>query len=116
MTNNPIYDRYFAGRPMLAGKVFDDPRSVQFRKQLIMNTWLRETKPSSVPTAGLVERQGTAMTHHVLWLKHEGDALRDSSTYLSPTRAARRTLLAENAVKRYLNGVHAVVKRLKSVI
>lgn len=111
--SNPIWDRFFAGRAMLPGKVFDDPRSVKFRKQLGMHSLLQETKPSSIPPAGLVERRGTGMRHHVLWLKDEGDALRESTLYRSPTRAARRTLFAENSIKRYLNRVHAAIKRIR---
>lgn len=112
---NPIWDRHFAGRATLAGKVFDEPRSVQFRKQLLMNSWLRETKPSSVPTAAQVERRGATMTHHVLWMHNEGNALRESIIYQSPTRAAQKTRSAENAIRRYLNQVHSVVKRLKAL-
>lgn len=108
---NPILE-HLGSRAMLGGKVFDDARSVRFRKQLLLNSWLRETKPSSVPTAGLVERRGTAMAFHVLWLKGEGTALRESTVYRSPGRAGRKALGAENAIRRYLNQLHGCLRRL----
>lgn len=114
-TSNPIYEQFFKGRAALSGKVFDEPRSVQFRKQLATNGWLRETKPSSIPTAGQIERRGHRMTHHVLWLREEADALRNSLTYRDPLRAGQRTLAAENGIKRYLNQVHTIVRRLKTI-
>lgn len=112
-TSNPIWDRFFSGRAMLPGKVFDDPRSVQFRKQMGMHSLLRCTKPSSIPPADLVERRGIAMRHHVFWLRNEDNALRESTLYRSPTRAVRRTLFAENSIKTYLNRVHAAIKKIK---
>lgn len=116
MTENPIYVEFFRDRAMLSGKAFDDYRSVQFRKQLLALTWLRETKPSSLPTAGMIERLGTGMNHHLLWLKNEGTALRESQTYRSPLRAVSRTRRSENAIKAYLNTVHSAIKRLKSLV
>lgn len=114
-SDNPIYEKFFKDRSLLSGKVFDDPRSVQFRKQLTTVTWLRETKPSSIPKASMIERRGTNMVHHVLWLKSEGNALRESLTYRSPHGAVRRVASAENSIRKYLNRVHAAVKRLKMV-
>jgi len=108
---NPIYDQYFEGRAMLAGKVFDNPRSVQFRKHLIMNTWLQETKPSSIPSSKSVERRGTCMNFHVLWLQNEGNALRESALYRQ--RAQRKMQAADAIIKSYLNKVNSVLNKLR---
>jgi hypothetical protein len=113
MDENPIYAEFFKGRALLSGKVFDDPRSISFRKHLQTNSMLLETKPSSLPKASMVERRGTTMTHHVLWMRNEGSAVRESSTYRSPLRAVSRTRKTENAIRKYLNGVHLMIKRLR---
>lgn len=114
MEDNPIYNEFFKGRALLSGKVFDDPRSIQFRKQLQTNTILLETKPTSIPKAAMIERKGSTMTHHVLWMQNEGTALRESSTYRSPMRAVARTRKTEDAIRRYLNNVHSMMKRLRA--
>ncbi|PJF18578.1 hypothetical protein PSACC_01603 [Paramicrosporidium saccamoebae] len=109
---NPIFERYFQRAAMLTSKTFDAPRSCIFRKHHAMWSALGDAKPSSVPTAELVERVGDRACHHVLWLKDDGVALRDSTSYRDGKRGGLYTRRNELAVKDYMNRVHKVMSRL----
>ena len=112
---NPIYERYFSNAHLLASTVYDNPRSILFRKHLAMWQLLDGTKPSSMPTAELVERTGSRAVHHVLWLKDEGASLRGSISYREGKRGAPRTLRAEAFVRQHLNRLHRALGRLNSL-
>lgn len=112
---NPIFDRFFSNAYLITTQTFDDLRSVIFRKHKAMWDHLAEAKPSSVPTADLVERTGNQAVHHVLWMQDEGQALRDSISYRDGRRGAVRTRRNEMAVREYLNRLYRALSRLQQV-
>ena len=112
---NPIFERYFRNAAMLTSKTFDSPRSVLFRKQLAMWTLLSDAKPSSVPNAAMVERVGDRAVHHVIWLKDDGVAVRESSFYLRPRKAREYIRKNETAVREYLGRVHRALGKLRAI-
>ena len=111
---NPIYRQYFANSAFITSKTFDNPRSVLFRKHLALWRLLSDTKPSSVPTAALVERSGDNCLHHVLWLRDEGLALRESSSWREGRRGAAWTAKNERSVRDYLNRIYKTMAGLRS--
>lgn len=113
--DNPIFDRFFKHAHIITTQTFDDARSVIFRKHKAMWDYLVDAKPSSVPTAELVERTGSRAVHHVLWLQDEGSALRESISYRDGRRGAGWTRRNEEAVRDYLNRLYRALSRLRQV-
>lgn len=111
---NPIYDRWFANAAFFTSKVFDSPVSISFRKHLTMWRLLSDSKPSSQPTADLVERIGDRAIHHVIWLEEEGIAGRNSISWQEGKRGAKRVMAAETQIRRYLTEVYRTMATLRS--
>lgn len=113
---NPIYERYFRDAAFVTSKANDDARSVLFRKHQMMWNMLADCKPSSIPQAALVERTGATALHHVLWLREEGTALRDSLSWREGRRGALWTRRAERQVHEHMSRVYRSLASLRSVL
>lgn len=113
---NPIYERYFCDAAFVTSKANDDARSVLFRKHQTMWNMLADCKPSSIPQAALVERAGAIALHHVLWLREEGPALRDSLSWREGRRGARWTQRAERRVREHMSKVYRSLASLRSAL
>lgn len=113
---NPIYERYFCDAAFVTSKTNDDARSVLFRKHQAMWNLLADCKPSSIPQVSLVERTGAAALHHVLWLREEGAALRDSLSWREGRRGALWTQRAERQVRAHMSRVYRSLASLRSAL
>ena len=113
---NPIYERYFRDAAFVTSKANDDARSVLFRKHQAMWNMLADCKPSSIPQAALVERAGATALHHVLWLKEEGSALRDSLSWREGRRGARWTQRAERRVREHMGKVYRSLVTMRTIL
>lgn len=114
MQANPIYKRFFERARIISGRAYDNPKSIIFRKHLAMWEHLSEHKPSSQPTANLVERRAIdgACIHHVLWSVDDEMALRDSSAIRLAKRAPNHVKKADAQMKRYFLSLRNAISHL----